>query len=214
MENNLTPLQQDLVNGLIEEFKRINPKPSQNGSKRFTLETINDCIKEEDRFKETITKHNLTMMKVFLNQFKEELKGFKKEFGEVMEIQIGYNNYANPHGTIENLKLRTEENPLNNNNHYEMNLFIVSKKKKYPDSDNRWNYCNGKKYICLYVDFRRENIGHKLESGKIVSANKIVGLEYRKRDYLKKNDGLIANTLDELIQIDKDVQKLLVELVN
>ena len=90
MTSNLTPLQQGLVNDLIKEFNRINPKPRAEGSKRFTLETINDCNREEERFKETITKHNLTMMKVFINQFNDELKEFKKEFGKVLDVQIGH----------------------------------------------------------------------------------------------------------------------------
>jgi hypothetical protein len=75
----LTSLQQGLVNGLISEFTRINPKPS-NGTTRFSFDTINECLKEEDRFKETISKHNITMMKVFVTQFKSDIKEFEKEF--------------------------------------------------------------------------------------------------------------------------------------
>ncbi len=45
---NLTSLQQGLINGLIKEFTKINPKPN-NGTTRFSFDTINECLKEEAR---------------------------------------------------------------------------------------------------------------------------------------------------------------------
>ena len=38
--SNLTSLQQGLIDGLIKEFTKINPKPSTNGAKRFSFDTI------------------------------------------------------------------------------------------------------------------------------------------------------------------------------
>ena len=214
MTSNLTPLQQGLVNDLIKEFNRINPKPRAEGSKRFTLETINDCNREEERFKETITKHNLTMMKVFSTQFNDELKEFKKEFGKVLDVQIGHFGYGRPHGTLDLLTNATKEKPLVNNEYCEMNLFIVSKTKRYSDSDSRYNYCNNMDYLQIYVDFKRERVKHILESGKEVIVYKVVGLEYRRYQYLHKEKVINTSTLDELIQNDKEVQKSLVALAS
>jgi hypothetical protein len=214
MTSNLTPLQQGLVNDLIKEFTNINPKPKAEGSKRFTLETIDECNREEQRFKDTITKHNLTMMKVFTNQFNEELKEFKKEFGKVLTTQIGHDRYGKPHATLDILSEMTKEKPLANNEYYEMNLFIVSKTKSYSGSDSRENYCDNMRYLQLYVDFKRERVVHKLESDKEVVVYKIVGLEYRRTfSYLHRDKTLNTSTLDELIQQSKDVQKIFVELV-
>jgi hypothetical protein len=214
MTSNLTTLQQTLVNDLIKEFTKINPKPKAEGSKRFTLETIDECNREEQRFKDTITKHNLTMMKVFTNQFNEELKEFKKEFGKVLTTQIGHDRYGKPHATLDILSEMTKEKPLANNENYEMNLFIVSKTKSYSGSDSRENYCDNMRYLQLYVDFKRERVVHKLESDKEVIVYKIVGLEYRRTfSYLHRDKTLNTSTLDELIQKSKDVQKIFVELV-
>jgi hypothetical protein len=214
MTSNLTTLQQTLVNDLIKEFTKINPKPKAEGSKRFTLETIDECNREEQRFKDTITKHNLTMMKVFTNQFNEELKEFKKEFGKVLGTQIGHDRYGKPHATLDILSEITKEKPLANNEYYEMELFIVSKTKSYSGSDSRENYCDNMRYLQLYVDFKRERVVHKLESDKEVVVYKIVGLEYRRTfSYLHRDKTLNTSTLDELIQQSKDVQKIFVELV-
>ena len=215
MTSNLTTLQQTLVNDLIKEFTKINPKPKAEGSKRFTLETIDECNREEQRFKDTITKHNLTMMKVFTNQFNEELKEFKKEFGKVLTTQIGHDRYGKPHATLDILSEMTKEKPLANNENYEMILFIVSKTKSYSGSDSRENYCDNMRYLQLYVDFKRERVVHKLESDKEVVVYKIVGLEYRRTfSYLHRDKTLNTSTLDELIQQSKDVQKIFVELVD
>jgi len=215
MTSNLTPLQQSLVDDLIKEFNRINPKPKSDGSKRFTLDTINECNKEEERFNQTITKHNLTMLKVFINQFNDELKEFKKEFGKVLNTQIGRSNFGNSYGTIDLFTAIAKERPLSNNEYREMELFIVSKTKTYSGADGRYNYCNNMNYLHLYVDFKREKVIHKLESGKELIVFKIVGLQYRNGfNYLHKEKTINTSTLDELIQIDKGVQKKLVDLAS
>jgi hypothetical protein len=214
MTNNLTSFQQGLVDDLIKEFERINPKPKVGGGKRFSFDTINECIQEEDRFKQTITKHNLTMMKVFLNQFEEELKAFKEEYGKVFDVQIGHSMYQDMRGTIEKLIEGTQEKPLSNNEYNEMYLFVVSKKRPYASSDSRYDYCNGMQYQRIFIDFKRDRVTHKLESGKEIVVYKIVGLEYRRYEYLHKDKVPNTSTLDELIQIDKEIQKSFVALAS
>jgi len=214
MTNNLTSFQQGLVDDLIKEFERINPKPKVGGGKRFSFDTINECIQEEDRFKQTITKHNLTMMKVFLNQFEEELKAFKEEYGKVFDVQIGHSMYQDMKGTIEKLIEGTQEKPLSKNEYNEMYLFVVSKKRPYASSDSRYDYCNGMNYQQIFIDFKRDRVTHKLESGKEIVVYKIVGLEYRRYQYSHKDKVPNTSTLDELIQIDKEIQKSFVALAS
>ena len=216
MAQNLTAFQQKLVDDLINEFTKINPKPIANGTKRFTFDTIAECNKEQERFIETIKKNNLTMMKVFINQFNDEIKAFKKEFGKVLDIQIGYSSYNNNHHTFDNFVEQNNEKPLANNNFNEMFIFLVSKTKPYIDSDNRWNYCKGMKYHKIYADFKREYVKHKLESGKEVYAFKIIGFQYSTSEYLYRDrDRVITtSTLDELIQTDKNTQTKIVELAS
>ena len=213
---NLTSLQQGLVNGLIKEFTKINPKPS-NGATRFGFDTINECLKEEERFKETIAKHNLTMMKVFVGQINNDIKEFSKEFGKVVNIELGfkYPNQNEYHHTLDKMVERNKEKPLANNYSDETELFFVSKNKKYTDSDSRFDYF-GKKYHKVYVDFKREIVKVILESGKEVQAHKIVGLTYNTHEWLHRDRESCKTfmTLDELVQSHKYTQQRIVELVH
>ena len=211
----LTKLQQGLINGLIGEFTKINPKPS-NGNTRFSFETINECLKEEDRFKETIAKHNMTMMKVFVTQLKSDIKAFEKEFGKVVNVELGYRypNSEQYHHTLDKMLEQTKNRPLENNYSSETRLFFVSKIKKYSSGDSRFDYFNNKQYHTIYVDFKREIVQIKLESGKVVSANKIIGLEYNTNEWLHRDKESCQRfmTLDELVQSHKPTQQKLVEL--
>ena len=213
---NLTSLQQGLINGLIKEFTKINPKPS-NGTTRFGFDTINDCLKEEERFKETITKHNMTMMKVFVGQLKSDIKEFSKEFGKVLNVELGYKYPMQPqqhYNSLEKMVEQTKNQPLSNNYNYETQLFFVSKTKLYSRNDSRYDYFNYKEYHKVYVDFKRELVKVTLESGKVVQAYKVIGLQYNTNDWLyrDKDNNKSCTTLDELIQSDKHTQQKIVEL--
>lgn len=203
---NLTKFQKTLVTDLIKEFESLNPVKKVNGNKRFSLETISEVINEKQRVINSMNKHNELMKKVFLEQFDLELNSFLEEFGDLFTIQIGHNNYARPYKTKEvfiNETLATSN---------EMYLFFVSKNRKYDGNDSRYNYCNGMRYIQIYASFRLDRVNHKLETDEQVSLLKIVGLEFRTNDYLVKGSGRIYNTLDELIQNEKEVQRKMVEL--
>ena len=218
---NLTPLQQKLVDELIRELTKINPKPNANGAKRFSFDTITECNKEEERFKATMTKHNMTMMKVFLTQFDADIKGFKKEFGKVIDIQLGY-SYTNNSGKnvshdLAYLVDQTKKAPLGKHDYYEIYLYLVSKTKTYynNNSTNPHGDCNGKANTKLYVGFKYERVVHTLESGKELVVYKIVGLQYSTWDYnYRDKNGVTKGTLDELIQSCKSTQQKIVELAN
>lgn len=207
---NLTNLQQDLINGLINEFTKINPKPT-NGKARFGFDTINECLKEEERFKQTITKHNMTMMKVFVEQLKNDVNEFEQEFGKVLKIELGYFNHCQ-HNTLEMMVEQTTKNPLGDNKFNEVRLFFVSKTKERKGDYNYFGYC----YHGIYVDFKREKATIKLTSGKEVGAFKIVGLEYNKNEWLHRDkDGNVSfSTLDEFVQTNKLLQQKIIELTN
>ena len=211
--SNLTKLQESLINGLKKEFSRINPQVSNSGGKRFGIDTIGECKNEEAKFLETVRKHNLTMIKVFDKQFKDELKAFEKEFGKVFKVQLGhtYSNNEHHHG-YDNLIKISKNSAQSNSGYNEIHLHIVGKKPH--SGDSRFNYCNGKDYTKIFVDFNRESVTMTLESGKQVSAYKIKGLVFSEREYLyrSKSDNLATATLDEFIQTSKSLQKRLVEI--
>ncbi len=211
---NLTKVQQELINGLIKEFTKINPKTT-NGVARFTFDTINDCMKEEERFNQTITKHNQTMMKVFVEQLKSDIKGFEKEFGKVLKIEMGYFVGSNECNTLNSFLTQNTKQILSCNSSAEVKFYFVSKVKRYDGGDCRYDYFNDKKYYNVYVDFKREKVATRLESGKEVSAYKIVGLQYNTQDWLyrDKENNKQFSSLDELIQNHKPTQQRIVALV-
>jgi hypothetical protein len=212
---NLTSLQKSLVNGLINEFTKINPKPT-DGKARFSFETINDCLKEEERFFQTITKHNLTMVKVFIAQLKSDIKDFTKEFGKILNVEMGfkYPNQNEYHHTLDKMVERNKEKPLANNYSDETELFFVSKNKKFSNDNSRFDYFGGKEYHKVYVDFKREIVKVTLESGKEVLAHKIIGLIYNTHEWLHRDRESCKTfmTLDELVQRHKYTQQRIVEL--
>lgn len=215
--SNLSQFQQKLINDLTNEFKKLNPQSKdKTGVKRFGLSSIDNCINEEEKFKQTVAKHNLTMLKVFINQFKEELKEFKKEFGKVLDFQIGYPshlNYVDNH-TIEDIEKYVKQFPLNVSTSKQLYLFLVSKTKVYDRGDSRWNYCNSKKYQQIYVNFKMEKVIVALESGKEVTLYKIAGLNYSNYDYLSSSHYKVdSSTLDGLVQSHKSIQQDIVDLV-
>lgn len=219
--SNLTSFQQKLVDDLIKEFTKINPKPNDGGTKRFSFETITECNKEEERFKATITKHNMTMMKVFLGQLDDDIEAFKKEFGKVLDIQVGYTRKDNvgvkEYHSIETLKTATNERPFDNNHFREVYLYLVSKTKKHYDNSSVCPHgeCNGMAHTQLYVGFNYERVEIILESGKRLVAYKIVGLLYSTFSYLHRDKhGVTKGTLDELIQSDKNTQQNIVRLAD
>jgi len=211
---NLTKVQQDLINGLVKEFTKINPKPT-NGVARFSFETINDCLKEEERFLKTIAKHNETMIKVFVDQLKSDVKGFEKEFGKVIGVEFGITHKnGNESNTLNTFLTYNTKQILSCNKSSEIRLFFVSKVKRYTSMD--YDYFNGKQYNGgIYVDFKREKVTTRLESGKEVYAYKIVGLEYNTRDWLHRDssDFKSYSSLDEMVQTNKSTQQRIVELV-
>ena len=216
---NLTNFQQKLVDDLINEFERINPKEVEtNTKKRFDLNAINEVIGEEGRLIDTMKKHNQTMIKVFENQFKEEVKAFKKEFGKTFDFQIGYqvrNNegYLTNRNDIAEWLKYNNEHLISPNESGEMRLFIVSKTRTAPSSD-RANYCNGMACLELFADFKRERVEYTLETSKKVILFKIVGMQYRAfHSYLYKEKTLNTSTIDELLQNNKDLQRRMVELI-
>jgi len=209
---NLTKLQNKLVNELILEFTKINPKNLDNTS-RFSLNTINQCMKEEENFKETIKQHNLKMIDVYVSQLEKDVEKFEDEYGTIIKIELGYssNNNTCRHHTLENMIEVNQQKPLQNNYSSNTELFFVSKVKLY-DGDSRYNYFGGM-YKGISVDFKREEVEFTLESGKIVNAYKIIGLQYNTENWLHRERGYTYNTLDEMIQSNKQIQQHIIKIV-
>jgi hypothetical protein len=205
----LTKVQQGLVNDLITEFKKINPKP-KSGTSRFGLETITECVREEERFTQTIKKHNATMSKLFKTQLKDDVKEFQEEFGEFIDVEVGY-RYAYGQNTKDNLNNGIDSLKAGNGSSSEVHLCLVSK-VRIRNYDSSYNYFNGKAYHKIYVSFKRESVSTTLKSGKKVSLSKIIGLNYNTEDWLHRDRGESYGTLDSMIQGNEKLQQTIVSL--
>ena len=86
---NLTPHQQQLVDEMIAEFSRINPKPSVGEKKRFSVASIDECNQEKNRFLQTMAAHNRAFMENAMPMMIKQFQEFEEEFGEVVSIHIG-----------------------------------------------------------------------------------------------------------------------------
>jgi hypothetical protein len=208
---NLTNLQNKLVNDLISEFTKINPTNSDSTS-RFTINTINECLREEERFTETIKQHNLKMIYLYVTQLLEDIEKFETEFGNVLYIELGYHSSYSEKRLycLEEMILQNKVRLLKDNKTYETKLFFISKSKPFTNSND--NYF-GNLYTQIFVDFKRELVDFALESGKIVRAYRIIGLQYLTDSWSCRDVAHSYNTLDEMIQSNKQIQQSIVELV-
>jgi hypothetical protein len=211
----LTDFQEKLLNDLRSEFDKLNVKnEKQSSGKRFSIETIQNCINEEEKFKEVIAKHNLAMIETFKKVILNEFKAFKKEFGKVIDLEYNFCKYQSSKAeSFEYFIDKNKKAPIVEHNSSEAIIYFVSKVKFIKYSEGRYDYFNGAKYFSLYLDFKRERVSITLESGKVVSFSKIIGVSYNTKDWLHRNDGEFYSSLDEAIQMNKTVQKQIVEIV-
>jgi hypothetical protein len=211
----LTDFQEKLINDLRKEFDKLNVKNEvSSSSNKFSFATIQNCIDEEARFREVVTKHNLKMIDAFKKMMLNEFKAFGKEFGKVIDLKYEYSSassyVANTFDTFIDSCIKS---PLNITKSNEMNLYLVSKVKFITYSESRWNYFNNAKYFTIHIDFKCENVSVELESGKKVVLPKIIGVQYLTSNWLKREDSKSYSSLDEMIQMDKEIQRRVVELV-
>ena len=205
----LSKVQQDLINDLVKEFRKINPKKS-NSSNRFTIDTIHNCLKEEERFISSVKKHNESMATLFVEHFKNEVSDFEKEFGELIEVNFGgFDNRGNQ-STFHDLKSFIERGNKNDfSNSTQVAVVLISKTKSARSSDDYKG--KGMKNSSLFVRFKTEFVKTILDSGKEVSLRKVIGLKYTLNGSYS-GDTHYYSSLDELIQTDKSLQQRIVSL--
>ena len=206
---NLSKFQQKLIKDLISEFSKISPKQKNvNGTERFSIATIDDCINEEDRLKKSMGKHNAMMKTTFVGQLESDMKEFGEEFGSVLDTQEGRHIMTQEgnrkmYSTIEDLKQGNG-----------MTLYIVSKTKTLSQDSNdkgRLMACKGKQFLDIKVELKTEVVTTTLKSGQDICLRRIIGLNFYKDGYSSR-DNQKFSSLDNLIQGDSRVQQELVKL--
>jgi hypothetical protein len=212
--SNLTKFQEQLISDIQKEFTKLNAKEETNAKgKKFSMETINNCINEEEKFIDIVHKHNIKMVDAFSKIMLKEIKDFNKEFGKVIELKHDYTRYTtSEQGVFSYMVEQNKKSPKNSYNTYETKLYFVSK-VKFTRSDDQWNFFNKADYRTYYLDFKREKVSITLESGKQVTLLKIIGAQYLTKDWLHRDNGKRYDSLDEMLQRDDEMQRAMVQLV-
>lgn len=212
--SNLTQFQEKLISDIQKEFSKLNAKEEINSKgKKFSMETINNCINEEEKFIDIVHKHNIKMVDAFSKIMLKEIKDFNKEFGKVIELKHDYTRYSSSQqGVFSCMVEQNKKSPKNSYNTYETKLYFVSK-VKFTRSNDQWNFFNNADYRTYYLDFKREKVSITLESGKQVTLLKIIGAQYLTKDWLHRDNGKRYDSLDEMLQRDDEMQRAMVQLV-
>ncbi len=210
---NLTRFQEQLISDIQKEFTNLNSKKEANSSgTKFSMATIENCINEEEKFIQVIDKHNLKMIDSISKMMLKEIKDFNKEFGKVIELKHNYSKYKNVPNTFDKMVEVNKKSCKNDYHSHQTNLYFVSK-VIFNRSNDQWNHFNNADYRTYYLDFKRELVSITLESGKKVQLYKIIGSQYLTRDWLNTSNGNKYDSLDEMLQLDKEVQRDIVRLV-
>jgi hypothetical protein len=212
--SNLTKFQEQLISDIQKEFNKLNTKEEANSKgKKFSMATIENCINEEEKFIGIIHKHNEKMVAAFSKIMLNEIKAFNKEFGKVIELKHEYLRHKNStQGLFSDMVQTNKKSPKNNYKTNETILYFVSK-VKFNHSNDQWNYFEGADYREYYLDFKRELVSITLESGKQVQLFKIIGAQYLTKNWLHRDVSKKYDSLDEMLQLNDEVQRAMVQLV-
>ena len=206
----LTDFQEKLLNDLRKEFDKLNVKNEvSTSSKRFSFDTIQNCIDEETKFKQVVSKHNVKMIEVFKKMILKEVKDFEKEFGKAIEIKFTHENIKKTFDSFIDDHLNR---PLDCSSSSEIEFFFVSKLKTH-NYDWKWDVFKKAVYFSKYLDFKCENVRIDLESGKSIVLPKIIGVQYLTSSWLYREKAKSYSSLDEMLQMDKETQRQIVNLV-
>jgi hypothetical protein len=209
--SNLTKFQDKLITELKGEFERINPSEVKSTSKRFSLDTINKCINEEDDFRESVYSYNKKVIATLKKQFFDELKKLKKEFDNLIVFNDGHMVSNILWGGWESFEKHYKD-PQTNSVYSE--IILVNTKKENPNNyTTSLRYFDGKDYRKITCLFETQSESIILESGKEIKLFKVIGLRYTTKDWLHLEGAVFGSSLDELIQIDKDLQQKIVALL-
>ena len=204
---NLTPHQQQLVDEMIAEFSRINPKPSVDGKKRFSVASIDECNQEKNRFLQTMAAHNRAFLENAMLTIFVQFLEFEKEFGEVVSIHVG-NRYGRHTFDSMNDSLLECLNHSSTPSYAEIRIVPKGKPKDY-DEDG--------KVAKLYAGIKSSQVSTTLISGEKVYSSKYESIWWGPEYYPSHSPvgwEKTRESLDELLQSDEKLQQAIVKISN
>jgi len=200
----LTPHQQQLVDEMIAEFTRINPKPSADGKKRFSVASIDECNQEKNRFLKTMATHNRAFLENAMLTILVQFLEFEKEFSEVVSIHVG-NRYGGY--TFDSMNDSLLEKLNESSSSYTEIRIVPKGKPKDCDEDG--------KVAKLYAGIKSSQVSATLLSGEKVYSSKYESIWWGPYCY-PSNDGWekTRESLDEFLQSNERLQQAIVRISN
>lgn len=212
--SNLSPIQQKLINGLVDEFSKMNVVKTTEG-KRFSLETIDEVHQERRRIRLSIQKHNRAMIDMLSKQIIDEIDAFNNEFGSVVRIEDGYSykkrSDQQEYNSLETYVEYYNEHPLGDCSSQEVRLFLVSQ----VDKNNTDDYDFDGRYRWMgYVGFKTIVERFNYTDGSYDNLHKIVGIHFNTNDWHHRDyeSNRVYMSIDDAVQRDKDIQQKIVGL--
>lgn len=201
---NLTPHQQQLVDEMIAEFSRINPKPSADGKKRFSVASIDECNQEKNRFLKTMAAHNRAFLENAMLTILVQFLEFEREFSEVVSIHVG-NRYGGY--TFDSMNDSLLEKLNESLSSYTQIRIVPKGKPKDYDEDG--------KVAKLYAGIKSSRVSATLLSGEKVYSPKYESIWWGPYCF-PSNDGWekTRESLDEFLQSNERLQQAIVKISN
>lgn len=201
---NLTPHQQQLVDEMIAEFSRINPKPSADGKKRFSVASIDECNQEKNRFLQTMAAHNRAFLENAMPMIIEQFREFEKEFSEVISIHVGSKHGRYTFDSMNDSLLKNLNESLSS--YTEIRIVPKGNPKEYEEDG---------KVAKLYAGIKSSRVSATLISGEKVYSSKYESIWWGPYCY-PSNDGWekTRGSLDEFLQSNERLQQAIVKISN
>jgi len=196
---NLTPHQQQLVDEMIAEFSRINPKPSVDGKKRFSIASIDECNQEKNRFLQTMAAHNRAFLENAMPRMQEQFQEFEREFSEVVSIHLGNER---GHYTFDGIRELTSSYA---------EIRVVPKCKSQ-------NYQEDGKTATFYAGIKSSRESTTLISGEKVYSSKYESIWWGPNWHPSSDGsegwGKTRESLEEFLQSNERLQQAIVKISN
>ena len=201
----LSEFQNKLIKDLTAEFERLNPKVTESTKpNRFSIEMIENCLSEKQRFIDSVNRYNVSIAKVLKKTFDSEVKKVAKELDKYFTIQNGsyYGKLLHDSDTY----LFGGANKVSQGT--QSQLYIVSRTKK----DEYYRATHNFVSLQIYCRFKLITDSVTLKSGEVVNMHKIIGLKFSDKDYLNDKSSYIADSLDSFIQNNQMIQRRLIDM--
>lgn len=211
---NLTPHQEQLVNDMIAEFSRINPKPSDGGKKRFSLATIDECNQEKQNFLKSLAVYNRSFLDDAIKKIRHQLDEFIEEFGKAVGVAEGSGMDVKFH-RISDLQegLNSDLNAKTSPNYVKITLFPVYLR---PLEGTRYGFEDGNMFS-FYAGIKSNTEKLVCSNGEAVYSAKYESIWWGLDSYPSHNPcrwELTKASLEDFLQSSERLQQEIVRISN